>query len=76
VARIIVDYPDDMATHYALRLAAQITEYGRISTAGDVPHFCWVANVGKPPRFTVITRRKKRGQTTDSLIITRVKEPL
>lgn len=77
MARIIIDYPDDMTTFNALEFALSVVRQGRISQSGDIPHFCWCSTFNSPregEQIMVCCRRKKKGQSSDSLAIYRTQD--
>ena len=77
VPRLIVDYPDDMTATNAIDFVRAVTKDGRISEAAGVPHFCWgtrFKGLCKNEDIMVATRRKKKGQTSDSFLVYREKK--
>jgi isoleucyl-tRNA synthetase len=70
MARLIIDYPDDMLPDRALWLVQTVVSSGKVSQANGVPHFCWLSYM-PVSKAEVITRRKKPGQKSDSLIVRR-----
>ena len=64
MARIIVDYPDSMHPVDSVEYIMDVVKQGQISVAAGVPHFCWATTF--KDGTTVWTRRKKKGQTSDS----------
>lgn len=69
MARIIVDYPDDMKAHEACYYVLQATKDGKVSVAAGVPHFCWGTRFQNG--VMVATRRKKPNQKSDSFLVYR-----
>lgn len=70
MARLIVDYPDDMSVDDALRYVQQHVEPGRISGNKNGSHFCWVSRWNKHG-ITVVTRPRHPKQKSDSLSVIR-----
>jgi hypothetical protein len=80
MARLIIDYPDDMTATNALEFVQKVVVQGKISHSNGVPHFCWLTMIKAPKvnthdnpmvMATIITRVKKKGQKSDSLIVRR-----
>lgn len=68
--KLIIEYPDDMPTSDAIRLASAVVHEGRVShSSKGVPHFCWLTQFCNG--IQVITRVKRKGRKTDSLEISR-----
>ena len=73
MGRVIIDYEDgdqdspDQSLSVAVALAARVIMEGRISQSAGVPHFCWHTSFTNG--YEVSTRRKKKGQTSDSFYV-------
>lgn len=66
--KLIIDYPDNMHAVEACWYALKVAQQGRPSVAGGIDHFCWVSTFRNG--VEVQTRRKKKQQSADSLLIT------
>jgi hypothetical protein len=82
MARLIIDFPDDLHCKEALDLVSRVVAQGRVCRISKADkardHFCWLTTFKENSVFNickkeiqVITRRKKLGQTSDSFIIRR-----
>lgn len=74
MGRIIIDFPNGVTPQEAMRLVSQVVAGGKVSQASDIPHYCWATvEHQKDYDLTVWTRRKKKGQKSDSFRIFRDK---
>ena len=75
MAKLIIDYPDDMTAGDALEFIQEVVLSGKVSYANGIRHFCWLTTFKTPAvkegGVTAITRVKKKGQKSDSLIVRR-----
>lgn len=74
MSRLIIDYPADIDTIDASDYVREVIRMGKISVSAGVPCFCWVtrlAGLCEDERIIVRTRRKKKGQTSDSFLVYR-----
>lgn len=66
--RIIIEYDNDVVGPCeATRRVADVISQGRISEAGGVLHYCWLTTFINHTR--VATKRKKKGQKSDSFLV-------
>jgi hypothetical protein len=70
MARLIITYPDDMKAQDALCFVSFHVQEGRVSKAGGIQHFCW-STLFRVDGIMCHTRRKKVGQTSDSIDVYR-----
>ena len=70
--KIIIEFEETVPADVALAKVQSVVRMGKISEAAGVPHYCWhtsfIDGVG------VGTRRKKKGQNSDSFIVRKEKE--
>lgn len=72
--RLIIDYPDEINTLDAIHFALEVIRGGRISKHKNGNHFCW-ATTFNDGKYTVLTRMKRKNQTSDSLVILKESKP-
>ena len=71
MGRIIIDHPDDVKPDFALTLVEFVIREGRVSECSTGKHYCWVTEF-KFDKVRVISRQRKKGQTSDSFIVERL----
>ena len=66
MGRIIIDFPENMEPHLAMDYVNCVIREGRISEAAGIKHYCWLTHFAE---VQVITRRKHKGQKSDSFLV-------
>lgn len=71
MARIIIDFPDELPPNLVMSMVQSHVREGKISVAAGIPHYCWVTTFAGPvlKGWSIVTRRKKAGQDSDSFSI-------
>ncbi len=65
MARIIINYPDDVDEAYAVALVGSVIDGGRVSGTGDRKQFCYASLTN---RFAVYASLRKSGTDTFDII--------
>lgn len=68
--RIIIEHDKDIDPLDAMDVVRAVIKEGKISTSGGVAHYCWVTTF-VTLEISVITKRKKKGQGSDSFRVTK-----
>jgi hypothetical protein len=74
MAKIIIDFPDELPPNLAMDMVRFHVREGKVSVSAGVAHYCWMTAFNSPilKDWGVFTRRKKVGQTSDSFVILKV----
>ena len=65
--KIIIEFDESMSAGAALARVRVVVQRGKISEAAGVLHYCWHTSFNDGTH--VLTRRKKRGQKSDSFVV-------